>query len=30
MAINLYDTLSAAKQPLVPRDPGRVGIYVCG
>jgi cysteinyl-tRNA synthetase len=30
VAINLYDTLSAAKQPLVPRDPGRVGIYVCG
>jgi cysteinyl-tRNA synthetase len=28
--ISLYDTLSAAKQPLVPREPGRVGIYVCG
>jgi cysteinyl-tRNA synthetase len=28
--INLYDTLSAAKQPLQPREPGRVGIYVCG
>ncbi|MEA2297600.1 MAG: cysteinyl-tRNA synthetase [Solirubrobacteraceae bacterium] len=30
MLIDLYDTLSAAKQPLVPREPGRVGIYVCG
>ncbi len=30
MEISLYDTLSAAKQPLVPREPGRVGIYVCG
>jgi cysteinyl-tRNA synthetase len=28
--INLYDTLSAAKRPLHPREPGRVGIYVCG
>jgi cysteinyl-tRNA synthetase len=28
--INLYDTLSAARQPLRPREPGRVGIYVCG
>ncbi len=30
VAINLYDTLSAAKQPLVPSEPGRVGVYVCG
>ncbi|MGI8804048.1 MAG: cysteine--tRNA ligase [Solirubrobacteraceae bacterium] len=28
--INLYDTLSGGKQPLVPREAGRVGIYVCG
>ena len=28
--ITFYDTLSAAKRPLHPREPGRVGIYVCG
>jgi cysteinyl-tRNA synthetase len=28
--IVLYDTCSGKLQPLVPRDPGRVGIYVCG
>jgi cysteinyl-tRNA synthetase len=28
--ISLYDTLTRAKQPLRPREPGRVGIYVCG
>ncbi len=30
MQIELYDTLSSGKQPLVPRKPGRLGIYVCG
>jgi len=30
MQIDLYNTLLAAKQPLVPREAGRVGIYVCG
>ncbi len=30
MEISLYDTLTGAKQPLRPREPGRVGIYVCG
>ena len=28
--IRLYDTRSRAVQPLEPREPGRVGIYVCG
>jgi cysteinyl-tRNA synthetase len=28
--IVLHDTRSGARQPLEPRDPGRVGIYVCG
>jgi cysteinyl-tRNA synthetase len=28
--VELYDTLTATKQPLEPRDPGRVGIYACG
>ena len=28
--IHLHDTRTARKQPLVPRDPGRVGIYSCG
>jgi cysteinyl-tRNA synthetase len=28
--ISLYDTLTATRQPLRPREPGHVGIYVCG
>jgi cysteinyl-tRNA synthetase len=28
--ISLYDTLSREKVELVPRDPGKVSIYVCG
>ena len=28
--IRLHDTRTGAKQVLVPRDPGHVGIYVCG
>jgi cysteinyl-tRNA synthetase len=28
--ITLHDTLSGQIRPLVPRDPGRVGIYACG
>jgi cysteinyl-tRNA synthetase len=28
--IELYDTRAGAKRPLQPRDPGRIGIYVCG
>jgi cysteinyl-tRNA synthetase len=29
-AIQLHDTRSGERLPLEPRDPGRVGIYVCG
>ena len=28
--IRLHDTRSGGLMPLVPRDPGRVGIYACG
>ena len=28
--IRLHDTFSREKVELVPRDPGRVSIYVCG
>src|SRR5689334_16519204 len=28
--IRLHDTRTGTRQVLVPRDPGRVGIYVCG
>ncbi len=28
--IALHDTLSGARRPLEPRDPGKVGIYACG
>jgi cysteinyl-tRNA synthetase len=28
--IRLHDTRSGGRQPLVPRDPGRVSIYACG
>src|SRR6266516_3714572 len=28
--IRLHDTRMGEKLPLVPRDPGRVGIYSCG
>jgi cysteinyl-tRNA synthetase len=28
--IALQDTLSGARRPLEPRDPGKVGIYACG
>ncbi|WP_293677302.1 cysteine--tRNA ligase [uncultured Phenylobacterium sp.] len=30
MTLNLYDTMSRAKRPFVPKDPGRVTLYVCG
>ncbi|HEY6708284.1 MAG TPA: cysteine--tRNA ligase, partial [Actinomycetota bacterium] len=30
MALQLYNTLSRRKEPFVPRDQGRVGIYLCG
>ena len=28
--VTLYDTLTRGLQPLIPRDPGKVGIYACG
>ena len=27
---NLYNTLTRSIEPLNPRDPGKVGLYVCG
>ena len=30
MPLSLYDTLTRAKRPFEPRDPGRVTLYVCG
>jgi cysteinyl-tRNA synthetase len=30
MTIQLHDTLSGQKRPLVPLEPGKIGLYVCG
>jgi cysteinyl-tRNA synthetase len=30
MTLSLYDTMTRAKRPFVPRDPARVTMYVCG
>ncbi len=30
MALKVYNTLSGKKEPFTPREPGRVGMYVCG
>src|SRR3954462_4123774 len=30
MTLRLHDTLSGDTRPLVPLEPGRVGIYSCG
>ena len=30
MAVVVYNTLTRRKEPLVPMEPGRVGIYTCG
>jgi cysteinyl-tRNA synthetase len=30
MAINAYNTLTRQKEELIPRDPGKIGMYVCG
>ena len=30
MALKLYNTLTRAKEDFVPRDPQRIGMYVCG
>lgn len=28
--INVYNTLSAQKEPLIPKEPGKIGMYCCG
>ncbi|MGA9521730.1 MAG: cysteine--tRNA ligase [Myxococcaceae bacterium] len=28
--ITVYNTLNAKKEPLIPREPGRIRVYVCG
>lgn len=28
--LHIYDTLTKAKQPFTPREPGKIGMYVCG
>lgn len=28
--INVYNTLTAKKEPLVPKEPGKIGMYCCG
>jgi cysteinyl-tRNA synthetase len=30
VALQLHNTLTRRKEPFTPRDPGRVGIYLCG
>ena len=30
MQIQVYNTLTRQKEPLIPREPGRIGMYVCG
>lgn len=30
MSISIYNTLARAKQPLEPKEAGKLGIYVCG
>lgn len=30
MAINIYNTMSRTKEELVPRDEGKISMYVCG
>jgi cysteinyl-tRNA synthetase len=30
VSLRLYDTLTRAVRPFTPREPGRVGLYVCG
>ncbi|HUQ28225.1 MAG TPA: cysteine--tRNA ligase [Usitatibacter sp.] len=29
-SLRIYNTLTRAKEPFVPRTPGKVGLYVCG
>lgn len=28
--INVYNTMSGTKEPLIPRQPGKIGMYCCG
>ena len=30
MSISIYNTMSRAKEPLEPLEPGHVKLYVCG
>ena len=30
MTIEIYNTLSRRREPLVPLEPGHVRVYVCG
>src|SRR5450830_1876261 len=30
MPVTLYNTLARRKEPFVPREPGKVAMYVCG
>src|SRR5574344_588618 len=30
MTIQVYNTMSRKKEEFVPKEPGKVGIYVCG
>lgn len=30
LSLKVYNTMSRDKEELIPRDPGRVGMYVCG
>ena len=30
MALRIFNTLKKAKEPFIPRQPGKVGMYVCG
>ena len=30
MTLHLYNTLTRATSPFTPREPGKVGIYLCG
>ena len=30
MTIQVYNTMSRRKEEFVPKEPGKVGIYVCG
>ncbi|HNC96723.1 MAG TPA: hypothetical protein PKW90_11395, partial [Myxococcota bacterium] len=29
-SLRVYNTLTRTVEPFVPREPGKVGVYVCG